>query len=148
MEPEGDSLWIKVKTSPEILKYIVPKGFIALDGISLTIVKVFDGEICFNFMLVAYSQQKVVIPNLEVDTLGKHVERLPSSSSFGGFIASFLFLSLLVFFPEVLVDLVKMFVWLEATVNLSPMLNINKEFLILLSGHLLVNVDHLFVFLT
>ncbi|KVI00800.1 ATPase, F1/A1 complex, alpha subunit, N-terminal [Cynara cardunculus var. scolymus] len=62
MEPEGDSLWIKVKTSPEILKFIVPKGFIAVDGTSLTVVKVFDEEECFNFMLVEYTQQKVVIP--------------------------------------------------------------------------------------
>ncbi|KAK6934273.1 Lumazine-binding domain [Dillenia turbinata] len=58
-EPEGDSLWIKVKTSPEILKYIVTKGYIAVDGTSLTVVKVFDVENCFNFMLVAYTQQKV-----------------------------------------------------------------------------------------
>ncbi|KAI3787355.1 hypothetical protein L1987_41767 [Smallanthus sonchifolius] len=87
MEPEGDSLWIKVKTSPEILKFIVPKGFIAVDGTSLTVVKVFDEEECFNFMLVEYTQQKIVIPlkkigqkvNLEVDILGKYVERLLST---------------------------------------------------------------------
>ncbi|KAK6946726.1 Lumazine-binding domain [Dillenia turbinata] len=96
MEPEGDSLWIKVKTSPEILKYIVPKGYIAVDGTSLTVVKVFDEENCFNFMLVAYTQHKIVIPlkkvgmkvNLEVDILGKYVERLLSSGSFGGSVAS------------------------------------------------------------
>ncbi|KAI3698715.1 hypothetical protein L2E82_42474 [Cichorium intybus] len=92
MEVEGDSLWIKVKTSPEILKFIVPKGFIAVDGTSLTVVEVFDEESCFNFMLVEYTQQKVVIPlkkigqkvNLEVDILGKYVERLLSS----GFVES------------------------------------------------------------
>lgn len=86
-EAEGDSLWIKVKTGKELLKYIVPKGFIAVDGTSLTVVDVFDEEDCFNFMLVSYSQQKVVIPlkqvgqkvNLEVDILGKYVERLLSS---------------------------------------------------------------------
>ncbi|XP_073146805.1 riboflavin synthase-like [Henckelia pumila] len=84
---EGDSLWVKVKVTNELLKYIVPKGFIAVDGTSLTVVDVFDGEGCFNFMLVAYTQQKVVIPlkevgqkvNLEVDILGKYVERLLSS---------------------------------------------------------------------
>ncbi|KAF5195491.1 Riboflavin synthase [Thalictrum thalictroides] len=84
MESEGDSLWVKVKTAPEVLKFIVPKGFIAVDGTSLTVVKVFDEEECFNFMLVAYTQQNVVIPlkkvgqkvNLEVDILGKYVERL------------------------------------------------------------------------
>lgn len=87
MDPEGDSLWIKVKAGKELLKYVVPKGFIAVDGTSLTVVDVFDEEECFNFMLVAYTQQNVVIPlkkvgqkvNLEVDILGKYVERLLSS---------------------------------------------------------------------
>ncbi|PSS05723.1 Riboflavin synthase [Actinidia chinensis var. chinensis] len=86
-EREGDSLWVTVKAAPELLRYIVPKGFIAVDGTSLTVVKVFDEEGCFNFMLVDYTQQKVVIPlkeigqkvNLEVDILGKYVERLLSS---------------------------------------------------------------------
>ncbi|XVF75913.1 hypothetical protein PTKIN_Ptkin13bG0225000 [Pterospermum kingtungense] len=84
---EGDSLWIKVKVDKSLLKYVVPKGFIAVDGTSLTVVDVFEEELCFNFMLVAYTQQKVVIPlkevgqkvNLEVDILGKYVERLLSS---------------------------------------------------------------------
>ncbi|XP_057748331.1 riboflavin synthase-like [Arachis stenosperma] len=83
---EGDSLWIKVKAEKELLKYVVPKGFIAVDGTSLTVVDVNDGEGWFNFMLVAYTQQKVVIPlkevgqkvNLEADILGKQVERLLS----------------------------------------------------------------------
>ncbi|RWR83893.1 riboflavin synthase-like protein [Cinnamomum micranthum f. kanehirae] len=80
LEPEGDSLWVKVRTAPELLKFIVPKGFIAVDAAGLT-VKVFEDEECFNFMLVAYTQQKVVIPlkkvgqkvNLEVDILGKQL---------------------------------------------------------------------------
>ncbi|CAH9116564.1 unnamed protein product [Cuscuta europaea] len=84
---EGDSLWVKVKTTKEILKFIVPKGFIAVDGASLTVVDVFDDDQCFSFMLVAYTQQNVVIPskkigqkvNLEVDILGKYVQRLLSS---------------------------------------------------------------------
>ncbi|XP_052177227.1 riboflavin synthase [Diospyros lotus] len=88
-EREGDSLWVTVRTTPEMLKYIVPKGFIAVDGTSLTVVQVFDEMQSFNFMLVDYTQQKVVIPlkkigqkvNLEVDILGKYVERLLKSSS-------------------------------------------------------------------
>ncbi|KAG9447828.1 hypothetical protein H6P81_013956 [Aristolochia fimbriata] len=87
---EDDSLWVKVRTSPELMKFVVPKGFIAVDGTSLTVVKVYDEECCFDFMLVAYTQQKVVIPlkkvgqkvNLEVDILGKYVERLLSSGGF------------------------------------------------------------------
>ncbi|CAK9176259.1 unnamed protein product [Ilex paraguariensis] len=93
-EVEGDSLWVKVSTDKELLKYIVPKGFIAVDGTSLTVVDVFDEDVCFNFMLVAYTQQKVVIPlkkvgqkvNLEVDILGKYVERLLSSGEIMAFL--------------------------------------------------------------
>ncbi|TYK04945.1 riboflavin synthase [Cucumis melo var. makuwa] len=89
MDPEGDSLWIKVKTSEALLNYIVPKGFIAVDGTSLTVVDVFDDEKAFNFMLVAYTQKNVVIPlkkvghlvNLEVDILGKYVQRLLSNGA-------------------------------------------------------------------
>ncbi|XP_027191909.1 riboflavin synthase [Cicer arietinum] len=92
MDFEGDSLWVKVRVDKDLLKYVVSKGFIAVDGTSLTVVDVFDDECCFNFMLVAYTQQKIVIPtkkvgqkvNLEVDILGKYVERLLSS----GFVQS------------------------------------------------------------
>ncbi|XP_073002673.1 riboflavin synthase [Typha latifolia] len=84
LRPEGDSLWVKVRTAPEILRLVVPKGFIAVDGTSLTVVGVYEEEGCFDFMLVAYTQQKVVIPlkkvgdkvNLEVDILGKYVEKI------------------------------------------------------------------------
>ena len=93
---EGDSLWVKVKTSPDLMKYIVPKGFIAVDGTSLTVVKVYDDESCFDFMLVAYTQQKVVIPtkkvgdrvNLEVDILGKYVERILKAGSVEAYLKS------------------------------------------------------------
>ncbi|KAK7278834.1 hypothetical protein RJT34_23872 [Clitoria ternatea] len=75
----GDSLWVKVRAEKDLLKYVVPKGFIAVDGTSLTVVEVFDDEACFNFMLMACTQHKVVISlkkvchkvNLEVDILGK-----------------------------------------------------------------------------
>jgi riboflavin synthase len=44
------------------LKYVVPKGYIGVDGTSLTVVDVFDDEECFNFILAASTQQKVVTP--------------------------------------------------------------------------------------
>jgi len=74
---EGDSLWIKVKTDPEILRYIVPKGFIAIDGTSLTVCDVNASENWFTFMLIEYTQKKIIVPqkpvgglvNLEVDVL-------------------------------------------------------------------------------
>jgi len=80
-DPEGDSLWVTVETPPELLRYIVPKGFIAVDGISLTVVDVLEDA--FTFMLIAHTQQHVTLPqkpvggrvNLEVDILGKYVEK-------------------------------------------------------------------------
>lgn len=89
MRPEVDSLWIKVRVeSPDLMRYIVPKGFITVDGTSLTVVGVYEEEGCFDFMLVAYTQMKVVIPlkkvgdkvNLEMDILGKYVDKLLKSS--------------------------------------------------------------------
>jgi riboflavin synthase len=80
--PEGDSLWVTVGAAPELLRYIVPKGYIAVDGVSLTVVDVFPDA--FTFMLVAYTQRHITLPrkpalsrvNLEVDIIGKYVEKL------------------------------------------------------------------------
>jgi riboflavin synthase len=79
---DEDSLWYKIETSPDILRYIVAKGFIAIDGTSLTVVDVDQKESWFSFMLVEYTQKKIIIPakmpgdqvNLEVDVLGKYSE--------------------------------------------------------------------------
>ena len=81
-KPEGDSVWVTIETTEELLRYIVPKGYIAVDGISLTVVDVFSDA--FTFMLIAYTQMQVALPNkplgsrvnLEVDILGKYVEKI------------------------------------------------------------------------
>ncbi|GMI34017.1 hypothetical protein TrCOL_g6067 [Triparma columacea] len=79
---DSDSLFIKIKASPEIMKFIVPKGFIAIDGTSLTICDVNHAEGWFTFMLIEYTQKKIIVPkkevgmfvNLEVDVLMKGAE--------------------------------------------------------------------------
>ncbi|MBU4226212.1 MAG: riboflavin synthase [Chloroflexi bacterium] len=79
--PEGDSLWVTVEAAPDLLRYIVPKGYIAVDGTSLTVVEVLPDA--FTFMLIAYTQQHITLSrkpvgsrvNLEVDVLGKYVEK-------------------------------------------------------------------------
>ena len=79
---DEDSLCIKVKVGKDLLPYIVPKGFIAIDGTSLTVVDVNQEESWFSFMLIEYTQKKIIIPakavgdkvNLEVDVLGKYSE--------------------------------------------------------------------------
>ena len=63
-----------------MMKYIVPKGFIAIDGTSLTVCE--TGQDWFTFMLVEYTQKKIIVPakqigdvvNIEVDVLGKYSE--------------------------------------------------------------------------
>lgn len=77
---DGDSLFVRVQTTPHVMNYVVPKGFIAIDGTSLTVCDVTPNE--FTFMLVEYTQQKIIIPqkqvgekvNIEVDVLAKYSE--------------------------------------------------------------------------
>eukprot|EP00979_Chaetoceros_neogracilis_P017948 scaffold10544_cov269-Chaetoceros_neogracile.AAC.1 len=81
---DEDSLFFKVKVSSDLLRYIVPKGFVAIDGTSLTVCEVDTRreESWFTFMLVEYTQKKIIIPtkeiggllNIEVDVLGKYSE--------------------------------------------------------------------------
>lgn len=66
-----------------VLRYIVEKGFVALDGASLTVTKESSAEGWFEVMLIAYTQEKIVTTgkavgegvNIEVDQVGKYVEK-------------------------------------------------------------------------
>ncbi|PKS10653.1 hypothetical protein jhhlp_002408 [Lomentospora prolificans] len=65
------------------LKYIVHKGFIALDGTSLTITQVNDDEGWWEIMLIEYTQERVILAqkgvgetiNVEVDMMAKYAEK-------------------------------------------------------------------------
>jgi len=84
---DENSLFFKISFPYDYMRYVVPKGFIAIDGTSLTVCEVKsegpDGDNWFTFMLVEYTQQKIIIPskkvgdtvNIEVDVLGKYSER-------------------------------------------------------------------------
>ncbi|KAL7474729.1 hypothetical protein ACHAW6_000686 [Cyclotella cf. meneghiniana] len=84
---DDNSLFFKVSFPSEYMRYIVPKGFIAIDGTSLTVCDVNTGNTpednWFTFMLVEYTQKKIILPfkgvgdtvNVEVDVLGKYSER-------------------------------------------------------------------------
>jgi riboflavin synthase len=58
---DADSLF-KIRVTPDILKYTVPKGFIAIDGGKSDCCEVDYTEQFFTFMLVGYTQKKIVIP--------------------------------------------------------------------------------------
>lgn len=80
---DDNSLFFKVSFPQEFMRYIVPKGFIAIDGTSLTVCDVNTEENWFTFMLVEYTQKKIILPlkevgdtvNVEVDVLSKYSER-------------------------------------------------------------------------
>jgi riboflavin synthase len=79
--PEAEALLVRIEAPPELMRYIVEKGFVAVDGVSLTAFAT-DGR-GFSVSLVSFTQQNVTLPqrrpgdqvNLEVDILGKYVER-------------------------------------------------------------------------
>jgi riboflavin synthase len=85
--PDGDSMRLAVQAAPALLRYVVPKGYIAVDGTSLTVIDVLPDR--FTFMLVAYTQQHIVLPgrplgahvNLEVDILAKYAEKFMAGRS-------------------------------------------------------------------
>ena len=78
---EGESLWVKLKVPKELAHLIVYKGFIAVDGTSLTVCEVNFVESWFTFMLVSHTQSHIIIPhkdigdevNIEIDVMGKFV---------------------------------------------------------------------------
>ncbi|RAO64837.1 uncharacterized protein BHQ10_000849 [Talaromyces amestolkiae] len=83
--PDGNALTFRLQPSDRsILRYVVEKGFITLDGASLTVTKVVDGEDGYwEVMLIAYTQEKIVTAakkagddvNVEIDMVGKYVEK-------------------------------------------------------------------------
>ncbi|EGD76857.1 riboflavin synthase [Salpingoeca rosetta] len=81
-ENDGEALKMVIRAPPPLMKYIVPKGFIAVDGTSLTVVDVDREQSTFSFMLIPHTQSAVVLPrrlvghqvNLEVDVTAKYVE--------------------------------------------------------------------------
>ncbi|KZM26987.1 oxidoreductase [Ascochyta rabiei] len=83
--PDGNALTFRFKPRDSaVLRYIVEKGYVTIDGASLTVTKVEDGpEGWWEVMLIAYTQEKVIIAskkpgedvNVEVDQVGKYVEK-------------------------------------------------------------------------
>ena len=86
---QGATTLARVEASPEIMHYIVEKGFIAVDGVSLTVVDVKTAS--FTVSVVDYTLKNTVlgyrssgdIVNLEVDIIAKYVERFNKGSSSG-----------------------------------------------------------------
>lgn len=87
--PEKEALLMKIAAPPDIMRYVVEKGFIAVDGVSLTISQ-YDAA-SFAVSLVGFTRQHTTlgrkksgdVVNLEVDIIAKYVEKLRGESKPG-----------------------------------------------------------------
>ena len=82
IESEGDALMVIFDAPTSVMRYVVEKGFIAVDGASLTIVNC--DNFSFSVTIIPHTQENTVFKsktvgdsvNLEVDIMAKYVERL------------------------------------------------------------------------
>lgn len=82
LRQEENATWVTVTTQPHILKYIVEKGSIAIDGVSLTVAYV--DEAMFQISMIPHTAKETTllkkgigsVVNLECDVIGKYVEKL------------------------------------------------------------------------
>ena len=90
LTPEGDAIIARFGAPPQVMHYVVPKGFIAVDGMSLTVVERLADS--FTVSLIPYTLAHTIagryqvsdLVNLEADILGKYVERFLASQKTTG----------------------------------------------------------------
>lgn len=81
---DGIAVWYTVKASDNVMRYIVEKGSIAIDGISLTVAEVNKNN--FSVSIIPHTAGQTILSakkiddtvNLENDIIGKYVEKLIS----------------------------------------------------------------------
>jgi riboflavin synthase len=89
LRQEGEYYWITVKYPPVLAPYIVRKGSVAVDGVSLTVAGVDERH--FDVQIVPYTWEHTNLHaikrhdavNIECDILGKYVVRVAEVSGFG-----------------------------------------------------------------
>jgi riboflavin synthase len=90
IEPEEEGARMRISAPPELLRYCVEKGSIAVGGVSLTISALDDGA--FEVALVPHTLEQTTLGgaqagdavNLEVDILAKYVEKLVHAGTITG----------------------------------------------------------------
>ena len=84
---DDNAVWYTVKTGPHILRYIIEKGSVAIDGVSLTVAEVHNDG--FSVSIIPHTAAQTILSekrigdvvNLENDCIAKYVERLLDSQS-------------------------------------------------------------------
>jgi len=86
---EDNAVWFSIRADAKVLRYIVEKGSVALDGISLTVVSV-DPE-SFSVSIIPHTQAVTTLMdkkpgellNIECDIIAKYIEKLQTTGSHG-----------------------------------------------------------------
>lgn len=84
---EDNAVWVTITADESIMRYIVEKGSVAIDGISLTVARVFKDA--FSVSIIPHTGSETTLltrragdrVNLECDIIGKYVEKLVGKSS-------------------------------------------------------------------
>lgn len=87
--PEGIANVVEIAAEARLLRYILPKGSIAIDGISLTVTAVTESS--FSVAIIPHTAKETTLGfkgvgdkvNLETDIIGKYVERLLNTGAYG-----------------------------------------------------------------
>ncbi|MCX6552934.1 MAG: riboflavin synthase [Acidobacteria bacterium] len=82
IRPDGDFYWLTVSFDPALAAYFIPKGSVAVDGISLTVAALRERE--FDVQIIPFTWDHTNLAasrvgdgvNLEVDVIGKYVLRV------------------------------------------------------------------------
>lgn len=82
LKPDDNAVWMTIDTPGELLRYIIEKGSIAIDGVSLTVARVDDQS--FSVAIIPHTASETGLlkkevgdgVNLECDMIGKYVEKL------------------------------------------------------------------------
>lgn len=93
---DENAVWLTVRTTPEILRYVVEKGSVAIDGVSLTVAYV--DEAVFKVSVIPHTQEETTLTgkrvgdvvNLENDMIVKYVEKLMKQPQTKGLSLDFL----------------------------------------------------------
>lgn len=81
-QEEGDALWISISAPKDILRYIVYKGSVAIDGVSLTVSYIDEEK--FKVTIIPHTKEATTLikkntkdlVNIECDIVGKYIEKL------------------------------------------------------------------------
>lgn len=93
---DANAVWYKIKTSEKIMEFIIEKGSIAIDGISLTVAKV--DRSAFYVSVIPHTLENTIllskkpgdIVNLENDIVGKYIKSFTDKNSNSPLCESFL----------------------------------------------------------